>query len=389
MAIIDEPRIELERAKVVTPVEALGVFARPTSDTGWRSWVTTVDHKKIGIMYGATALFFFVVGGVEALLIRLQLARPNGTILARRDRTTRSSRCTAPRWCSSSSCRSAAAFVNYLMPLQIGARDVAFPRLNMFSYWCFLFGGLFLNSSWFLGGAPDGGWFGYAPNTSRRLLAGPRHRLLGLGLHDHRHRLADRCRQPHRHHAQHAGAGHDADASMPVFTWMSWSSQFLLLFAMPVITVALFLLHVRPATSARTSSTCNDGRRPAAVAAPVLDLRPPRGVHPHPARLRHRLRDPPGVLAQAALRLPVRGVLGHRHRLHGLGRVGAPHVRLRHRPGLGRRVLAVDDVHRRADRREDLQLARHDVGRPAAVHDADAVRDRPRRACSPSAACRA
>ena len=58
-----------------------------------------------------------------------------------------------------------AAFFNYLLPLMIGARDVAFPRLNAFSYWVFLFGGLFIYSSWFLGGAPNGGWFGYAPHT--------------------------------------------------------------------------------------------------------------------------------------------------------------------------------------------------------------------------------
>src|SRR5690606_18265120 len=59
----------------------------------------------------------------------------------------------------------AAAFANYLIPLQIGARDVAFPRLNAFSFWAFLFGGIFLNLSWFLGGPPDGGWFMYAPNS--------------------------------------------------------------------------------------------------------------------------------------------------------------------------------------------------------------------------------
>jgi cytochrome c oxidase subunit 1 len=59
-----------------------------------------------------------------------------------------------------------AAFFNYLLPLMIGARDVVFPRLNAFSYWAFLFGGLFIYSSWFLGGAPNGGWFGYAPNSS-------------------------------------------------------------------------------------------------------------------------------------------------------------------------------------------------------------------------------
>ena len=196
MAIIDEPRIELERAKVVTPVEAMGVFSRPTADTGWKSWITTVDHKKIGLMYGATALFFFVVGGCEALLIRLQLARPNGTILGARDLQRAVHHARHDDGLPRSSCRWRAAFSNYLIPLQIGARDVAFPRLNAFSYWCFLFGGIFLNSSWFLGGAPDGGWFAYAPNTTRRVLAVARHGLLGARPADHRHRVADRCRQP-------------------------------------------------------------------------------------------------------------------------------------------------------------------------------------------------
>ena len=60
----------------------------------------------------------------------------------------------------------AAAFGNYFLPLQVGARDVAFPRINAFGFWCFLFGGLFLNSSWLLGGGADGGWFAYAPNTN-------------------------------------------------------------------------------------------------------------------------------------------------------------------------------------------------------------------------------
>ena len=83
-----------------------GVFARPTASTGWRSWVTTVDHKKIGIMYGAAALVFLLIGGFEALLIRLQLWAPRGTLLSRRASTTRCTRCTARRWSSSSSCPS-------------------------------------------------------------------------------------------------------------------------------------------------------------------------------------------------------------------------------------------------------------------------------------------
>src|SRR3954470_6298990 len=131
-----------------------GVFARPTTTTGWRSWVTTVDHKKIAIMYGAAALFFFLIGGIEALLIRLQLATPNGKLLSAdlynqiftMHGTTMIFLVVMPI---------GAAFMNYLMPLQIGARDVAFPRLNALSFWVFLFGGVVLNSSWLLGGGAD------------------------------------------------------------------------------------------------------------------------------------------------------------------------------------------------------------------------------------------
>src|SRR3954471_21837523 len=146
------------------PFQPLGVFARPGQSKGWRGWVTSVDHKRIGVMYGATAITFFLIGGMEALLIRLQLVHADGKIL------------NAAQYNQVFTMHGVtmvflvimplgAAFMNYLMPLQVGARDVAFPRLNAFSFWCFLFGGLFLNSSWFLGGAADGGWFAYSPNT--------------------------------------------------------------------------------------------------------------------------------------------------------------------------------------------------------------------------------
>src|SRR6188768_2043780 len=133
-----------------------GVFARPTNSTGWRSWVTTVDHKRIGIMYGAAGLVFFLVAGFEALLIRIQLARPDGSLLSAEvynqvftmHGVTMIFLVAMPL---------GSAFANYFIPLQIGARDVAFPRLNALSFWCFLAGGLFLNSSWIFGGGADGG----------------------------------------------------------------------------------------------------------------------------------------------------------------------------------------------------------------------------------------
>jgi cytochrome c oxidase subunit 1/cytochrome c oxidase subunit I+III len=126
------------------------------------SWVTTVDHKRIGIFYLATAFFFFLVGGVEALMIRLQLAVPNNTFLNPQTfnqlftmhGTTMIFLVVMP---------ALIGFGNYFVPLMIGARDMAFPRLNAMSYWLFLFGGLLLHFSVFTGGVPSAGWFSYAP----------------------------------------------------------------------------------------------------------------------------------------------------------------------------------------------------------------------------------
>jgi cytochrome c oxidase subunit 1 len=146
----------------VSVAASRGMLRRPTAISGFWSWFTTVDHKKIGIMYGLSAFVFFIVGGLEALVIRSQLAQPNGTIVnpAQYDEIFTMHGVTMiflfvmPM---------GAAFFNYFIPLMIGARDVAFPRLNALSLWLFVLGALFLYSSWFLGGAPDGGWFGYAP----------------------------------------------------------------------------------------------------------------------------------------------------------------------------------------------------------------------------------
>ena len=223
-----------------TPTQSLGVFRRPVAATGWRSWVFTVDHKKIGIMYGVVAMFFFLVGGCEALLIRLQLAAPDNTVLSAglynemftMHATTMVFLFVMPM---------AAAFANYFLPLQVGARDVAFPRLNALSFWLFLFGGVFLNTSWFLGGAADGGWFMYSPNSSR--LFSPSHGIdfwvLGLQIIGIASLVSSinlivtvlNMRAPGM-----------KLMNMPVFTWMVLVVQFLLLFALPVITVALFLL---------------------------------------------------------------------------------------------------------------------------------------------------
>jgi cytochrome c oxidase subunit 1 len=128
MAIIERPStvpalVGGATPQFVTPSSAYGVFRRPVTTTGWRSWLFTVDHKKIGLMYGCSAMFFFLVGGIEALLIRTQLAAPDNTVLSAglynqmftMHATTMIFLFVMPM---------AAALANYLVPLQIGARDV-------------------------------------------------------------------------------------------------------------------------------------------------------------------------------------------------------------------------------------------------------------------------
>lgn len=242
MALTESRTETLALPSGVAPVgeHPLGVFRRPTATTGWRSWVTTVDHKRIGIMYGAAALVFLLFAGTEALLIRMQLWSPRGTLLSAdtynqvftMHGTTGVFLVVMPI---------GAAFANYLMPIQIGARDVAFPRLNALSFWCFLFGGIFLNTSWLLGGGADGGWFMYAPNSG--VVFSPSHGIdfwtLGLIITGIASLVGSvnlivtvlNLRAPGM-----------TLMKMPVFTWMTLVTQFLILFAIPVITAAQFLL---------------------------------------------------------------------------------------------------------------------------------------------------
>lgn len=141
---------------------SVAIAAEAKPERGMLSWVTTVDHKRIGILYMLTALIFFVVGGIEALFIRLQLAVPNSTLvgpdtynmLFTMHGTTMIFLVAMPMLFG---------LANYILPLQIGARDMAFPRLNAFSFWLVPFGGVLLHFSYFSGGAPSVGWFAYAP----------------------------------------------------------------------------------------------------------------------------------------------------------------------------------------------------------------------------------
>ena len=127
----------------------LGLIRPDHSKNVFVDWLTTVDHKKIGIMYGAMALFFLLVGGLEALIIRTQLAVPeNDFISAQRYNQLFTMHGTTMIFLAIMPLN--AAFFNFLVPLQIGARDVAFPRINAFSLWSFVAGALVINFGWAL-----------------------------------------------------------------------------------------------------------------------------------------------------------------------------------------------------------------------------------------------
>lgn len=214
------------------------ILPRQVEPKGLIGWITTIDHKRIGILYLITALCWFLVGGLEAMMIRIQLHRPEFrdfitaetyNALFTMHGTTMIFMVIMPL---------AVAFFNYIMPLQIGARDVAFPRMNAFSYWMFLFGSILINISWFFGEAPNMSWVGYSPLTNTQYTPGMSGDFWVMGL-------------------QILGVSSIVGAlnfittiinmrapgmsfmRMPVFTWMTLITAMLVILAFPAITICL------------------------------------------------------------------------------------------------------------------------------------------------------
>lgn len=207
--------------------------------TGLMDWLTTVDHKKIGILYLFAGLFFFVIGGVEALLIRVQLLKPmNDFVSAQTFNELITMHGTTMIFFAGMPL--VFAFMNAVLPLQIGARDVAYPFVNALGFWLFFAGGIMLNVSWFFTTVPDAGWTGYPPLSSTGFSGrGTDFYLLSLQI---------------------SGIGSLIGAinflvtvinmrtpgmtfmRMPMFTWTSFIASVIILFAFPAITVGLVLL---------------------------------------------------------------------------------------------------------------------------------------------------
>ena len=148
---------------------------------GWRGFFSTVDHKIIGLRYLVVAFFFLLIGGVEALIIRLQLAQPNLHVV------------TPEQYAQLFTMHGItmiflyalpilSGFSNYLWPLMLGSRDMAFPRLNALSFWLFLFAGIFLYASFPFGLAPNAGWYNNVPFTGAEYNTGPNIDIYALGM---------------------------------------------------------------------------------------------------------------------------------------------------------------------------------------------------------------
>jgi cytochrome c oxidase subunit I len=220
--------------------EATQALPRLGEDEGLLSWVASVDHKQIGIMYLIATFGFLAVGGVEALLMRVQLALPRNTFLSPQTYneiftlhgTTMIFLVVMPMLIG---------FATYAVPLMIGARDMAFPRLNALSFWLLVFGGLLLYFSIVGGGAPAAGWFSYAPLSEKPYSSSVGLDYWALGL------LA-------------TGIGTVASGinfivttitmrapglsmrRLPLFVWMVFVNSFLIILALSILNAALVML---------------------------------------------------------------------------------------------------------------------------------------------------
>ncbi len=209
-------------------------------DPGVPGFFATVDHKRIGMRYIYTAFVFFFLAGIQALIMRVQLSAPNAEVVGPQTYnelftmhgTTMIFLFNTPVL---------AGFGNYLLPIQLGTRDMAFPRLNAFSYWVFALAGIFMYTSYLVGAPPDGGWFAYVPLTDKVNSPGVNLDFWGLGV-------------------VFVGISTTLGAinfivttfklrapgmtinRLPIFAWAFLSMAFMVLFAVPAITLAAGLL---------------------------------------------------------------------------------------------------------------------------------------------------
>ena len=331
------------------------------------SWVITVDHKKLGILYILYALGFMVIAGVEALMIRAQLFFPDNHLIGP-ETYNRIFTMHGTTMIFFVAMPLVFGFGNYLMPLMLGVRDMAFPRLNAFSFWMSAFGGLLLYYS-FIGGvglqgagsAPDVGWFAYAPLTARAFSRGHSTDYWAIAL-------------------TVSGFGSIGAAINFIATAFCMRCKGMTLFRMPlfvwlyVVTSGLVILAVSPLTAAQVMLLIDrylgghffDTQAGGSALVWVHFF----WIFGHPEV--YVLVLPAFAIANEII--PVfsrKAIFGYPamvasvggHRLRESGRVGAPHVHGGDDVDLKCFLHALDDAGRHPDRHQDIQLGRDDVGR--------------------------
>jgi len=205
----------------------------------WREWLTTVDHKKIGMMYLISAILMLFRGGVDALMLRAQLAVPDNKLLDPQHYNEVFST-HGIIMIIFMAMPFIFAFMNLVVPLQIGARDVAFPRLNAISFWLFAAGAMLLNISFVIGGSPDAGWTSYFPlaGTEFSESVGTNYYMIAIQISGIGSLMTGinmittilKMRAPGM-----------TLMKMPMFTWASFMACVIIIFAFPVLTIALLM----------------------------------------------------------------------------------------------------------------------------------------------------
>ena len=339
---------------------------------GLKSWLLTKDHKRIAVLYLISISLFFFLGGLFAVGIRLELTTPQGDLF-QPDTYNKFFTLHGVIMVFFFLIPSVPAVLgNFLIPPMIGAKDLAFPRINLLSWYIYVVGGAFTLFAIIAGGV-DTGWTFYTPYSAASsstnvvptalgvFISGFSSILTGLNFIVTIHRM----RAPGLHWFK-----------LPLFVWAHYATSLIQVLGTPVVAIThrdavrrarLRLRHLRPAAR----------RRPGAVPAPVLVLLAPGRLHHDPAGAGRHQRDRLDLLAQAHLRLQLRGVLVAGHRGLRLHRVGAPHVRRRHHGLRGDGVLVPELLG--GDSRPP---SRSSTGRPPCT----AARSASKRRCSTSTA---
>jgi cytochrome c oxidase subunit I len=225
------------------PVDKQAVYTRPVVARGIADWLTTTDHKQIGLLYIGAAFVFFLLGGLVALALRIELAQPGMQVV---DPETYNQLFTMHGTIMMFLFGTpiALGFANYLLPLQIGAPDMAFPRLNALTFWLFLFGGLVtVAGSFTVGGAADAGWTVYPPLSGPNYSPGPAQDMwiIGIGLTGVSSILGALNFVATLFTRRAPGM---TMLRVPIFTWSVLVTSVLILFAFPVLTAALAMLYI-------------------------------------------------------------------------------------------------------------------------------------------------